>query len=51
MGGALSPDQRWEARVEAFRERGFWIDEWGPQPDADGGWLVPAEVLERFGYG
>ncbi len=47
----LPVDARWAARVKAFRQRGFWTDEWGPQPDAPAGWLVPPEVLRMFGYG
>jgi hypothetical protein len=50
-GRAAATDDPWIGRVQAFRERGFWLPDWGPPPGSAHGCRVPPQVLQRFGYG
>lgn len=40
---------QWQARMGAYRDRGIWIGQWGPEP-GERGCQVPTSVLEEFGY-
>jgi len=42
--------KQWQARMAAHRDRGMWVDTWGPPPGKRG-CKVPADVLSEFGYG
>jgi uncharacterized protein YdaU (DUF1376 family) len=41
----LPPDDRWGARMKGWRERKFWVRDWGPRPGEAGCW-VPREFLD-----
>ena len=36
---------QWEGRIKGFREKGFWMDNWGPNPDHPD-CEAPAELLD-----
>ena len=39
----------WRARMNGYRDRGIWLDSWGPEPGKRG-CQVPDEILVEFGY-
>ncbi|MFY9288976.1 MAG: hypothetical protein WAO98_10805 [Alphaproteobacteria bacterium] len=40
----------WDRRVARFHETRFWLDEWGPTPDAPD-CMAPAEIINQFSKG
>lgn len=40
--------REWDMKVEGFVKRGFWISNWGAQPD-EGNSQIPKEIIEKHG--
>jgi len=42
--------KQWRQRMEAWRDRGIWVPQWGMRPD-ERGCQCPPDILREFGHG